>query len=166
MTARALSFGAPLSSSPRMTTTAPLPLQPGPNVRYPLFRDGCEAGFPSPASDYVEAELSLNELVGAGQPQTYFVRATGRSEVGAGIWPGDLLVIDAAREPGPGDLVVAFVEGEHTVKRFCRDRNGVYLAPDPLPDEAHAFGEIRFGDGEELVVCGVVTHTIRTFLRS
>lgn len=149
-----------------MTTTAPLPLRPGPDLRYPLFRDGCEAGFPSPASDYVEAELSLNDLVGAGQPQTYFVRATGRSEVAAGIWPGDLLVIDAAREPVAGDLVVAFVEGEHTVKRFCRDRTGVFLAPDPLPDEAHAFHEIRFGDGEEMIVCGVVTHTIRTFLRS
>ncbi len=148
-----------------MTTTAPLPLATGPEVRFPLFRDGCEAGFPSPASDYVEAELSLNELVGVGQPQTYFVRATGRSEIGAGIWPGDLLVIDAAREPVAGDLVVAYVAGEHTVKRFCRDRSGVYLAPDPLPDEADAFDEIRLGDGEELEVCGVVTHTVRTLLR-
>lgn len=149
-----------------MTTTHPCRLPSVASRPLPFFRDLCQAGFPSPASDYVEERLSIDELIGAGQPSTYFVRATGRSEVRAGIWADDILVVDAAREPAPGDLVVAFVGGEHTVKRFCRDRDGVFLAPDPLPEEAESFHEIRFGDAEEMTVCGVVTVTIRSFLRN
>lgn len=144
-----------------MTTTPPERLLPGARVARPLFQDACAAGFPSPASDYVERMLDLNEMVDTSDPATYFVWAQGRSEMRAGIWSGDLLVINAALDPQPGDLVVAYVDGEHTVKRFCRDRTGVYLAPDPLPEEAHAYAEIRPRDGEELIVCGVVTHSVR-----
>jgi len=146
-----------------MTTTSPTPLVAGPAASRPLFLDACQAGFPSPASDYVERALDLNEHVRADDPAVYFVRAEGRSEMAAGVWSGDVLVVNAALAPVPGDLVGAFVDGEHAVKRFCRDRAGAYLAPDPLPDEAHHFSEVRPRDGQELVVCGVVTHTVRTF---
>ena len=146
-----------------MTTSALAPLVAGPRLARPFFLDACPAGFPSPASDYVERALDLNRWIGADDPATYYVRAEGRSEMGAGVWSGDLLVVNAARAPVPGDLVVAFVDGEHTVKRFCRDRRGAYLAPDPLPDEADDFAEIRPDEGQELVVCGVVTHTVRQF---
>ena len=145
-----------------MTTTAPAPPARGPGRARPLFRDACPAGFPSPASDYVERALDLNDLVITDEAATYFVRAEGRSEMRAGVWSGDLLVVNAALAPVPGDLVVAFVDAEHTVKRFCRDRGGAYLAPDPLPEEADSYREIRPGDGQELVVCGVVTHVVRT----
>ncbi|MEM0961390.1 MAG: S24 family peptidase [Bacteroidota bacterium] len=144
-----------------MTTTAPLPLAASdPPVRLPYYHNLCDAGFPSPASDYVESTLSLDELIGASRPETYFVRATGRSQVRAGVWPGDLLIIDAACPPRDGDLVVAFVDGGHTVKRFCRVGRKVWLAPDPLPEEAHAYAEIH--DAEDLVICGVVTFTLRS----
>ena len=148
-----------------MTTTPPTPLVGRTAVPRPLFQDPCSAGFPSPASDYVERALDLNELVISDPAATYYVRAEGRSEMRAGVWSGDLLVINAALMPAHGDLVVAFVDGEHTVKRFCRDRTGVYLAPDPLPEEAHRYAEIRFQDGQELLITGVVTHVIRTLRR-
>ncbi len=148
-----------------MTTTALAPLVAGPPRPLPLFRDPCPAGFPSPASDYVERALDLNEFVVSDPAATYFVWAQGRSEVSAGIWSGDLLVINAALEPEDGDIVVAFVGGENTVKRFRRQRGRVWLAPDPLPDEAGDYDEIHFGDGEELVVCGVVTHVVRALRR-
>ncbi|WP_412067396.1 translesion error-prone DNA polymerase V autoproteolytic subunit [Rubrivirga sp. IMCC43871] len=145
-----------------MTTSAPVPLVAGPPLVRPLFQDPCAAGFPSPASDYVERALDLNELVIRDEAATYYVRAEGRSAMRAGVWSGDLLVVNAALAPEPGDLVVAFVDGEHTVKRFCRDAAGAYLAPDPLPEESHRYHEIRFGDGQELLVCGVVTHVVRS----
>ncbi len=148
-----------------MTTTALAPLVAGPPVPLPLFLDRCPAGFPSPASDYVERALDLNEFVVTDPAATYFVWAEGRSEVRAGIWSGDLLVINAALEPDDGDIVVAFVGGENTVKRFRRQGRRVWLAPDPLPEEAHGYAEIHFGDGEEMVVCGVVTHVVRALRR-
>ena len=148
---------------PPLTTTAPAPLAARLAAARPLFRDPCPAGFPSPASDYVERPLDLNEHLGTGRPSTFFVRAEGRSEMGAGVWSGDLLVVDLALTPVPGDLVVAFVSGEHTVKRYGRDARGAYLAPDPLPEEAGDYAEIRPGEAEEIVVCGVVTHAVRAF---
>lgn len=148
-----------------MTTTALAPLVAYTSVPLPLFQDPCPAGFPSPASDYIERALDLNEFVVSDPAATYFVWAEGRSEVRAGIWSGDLLVVNAALRPEHGDIVVAFVEGENTVKRFCRGGGRVWLAPDPLPEDAHDYAEIHFGDGEELVICGVVTHVVRALRR-
>ena len=68
-----------------MTTTPPVPLSAGPPLVRPLFQDPCPAGFPSPASDYVERPLDLNDLVVSDPPATYYVRAEGRSEIRAGI---------------------------------------------------------------------------------
>ena len=76
-----------------MTTTPPAPLVGRTAVPRPLFQDPCPAGFPSPASDYVERALDLNELVISDPAATYYVRAEGRSEMRAGVWSGDLLVI-------------------------------------------------------------------------
>ncbi len=148
-----------------MTTSALAPLVPGPPVALPLYRDHCPAGFPSPASDYVERALDLNEFVVSDAAATYYVWAEGRSEMRAGIWSGDLLVVHAGLTPEHGNIVVAFVDGENTVKRFCHDRTGVYLAPDPLPEEDCDYAPIRFGDGQELVLCGVVTHVVRALRR-
>ena len=148
-----------------MTTTEPRLLERGEAQPLPLFLEVCPAGFPSPADSYVERALDLNDLVITDPAATYYVWAEGRSEVAAGIWSGDLLVINAALEPRDGDLVVASVEGENTVKRFRRNGGRVFLAPDPLPEEAHQYREIHFGNGEELLICGVVTHSIRAHRR-
>lgn len=94
------------------------------------FEARVPAGFPSPAGDYQEQRLSLDELVGLRAPHTYLVRVQGDSMIGAGIHDGDILVVDRAHEARPGCVVIAHVHGELTVKTLRRDAAGrLWLAP-------------------------------------
>ena len=135
----------------------------GPGPPLPLVLSRVSAGFPSPADDYVEGHLDLHELTGALSPSCYWMRAEGESMVGAGILSGDLLLVDRAVEPANGDVVVASVDGELTVKRFSRrGRRTALLAANP------EYPAIELSDGQELVVWGVVTfvlHDARRGLR-
>ena len=74
------------------------------------------AGFPSPAEQYLEPPLDLNELLVRRPAATYFVRVEGDSMVGAGISDGDLLVVDRSLRPADGDVIIASVDGDFTVK--------------------------------------------------
>ena len=130
---------------------------PGP--RLPLVLSRVSAGFPSPADDYVEGHLDLHELTGALAPSCYWMRAEGESMVGAGILSGDLLLVDRAVDPQSGDVVVAAVDGELTVKRFLRQGSGSrsrvkLLAANP------EYRAIELSEGQELVVWGVVTFVL------
>ena len=82
------------------------------------------AGFPSPAEQYVEPPLDLNELLVKRPAATYFVRVSGDSMVGAGINDGDILVVDRSIRPADGDIIVACVDGDFTVKRFREQGTG------------------------------------------
>ena len=126
-----------------------------PRAARPLFLSRVPAGFPSPAEDYVEGALDLNEHLIAHREATFFVRVKGHSMTGAGIRDGDLLVVDRALEAGDGDVVVAVVDGELTVKRLSRRGGRVRLIP-----ESPGFEPIEFKDGQELTVWGVVTSVI------
>jgi DNA polymerase V len=120
-----------------------------------VFLSRVPAGFPSPADDYVEQQLDLNEHLIQRASSTFFVRVAGRSMEGAGIHDGDLLVVDRAVEPTDGAVVVVALDGELTVKRY-RDRAG---GPALVPEhEAHA--PISLEPGQDLVVWGVVQHVI------
>jgi SOS-response transcriptional repressor LexA len=77
----------------------------------PLFTERCAAGFPSPAADYTEAELDLNEYCIRHRASTYFVRAIGNSMTDIGLNSGDLMVVDKAEKPVHGDIVIAEMEG-------------------------------------------------------
>ncbi len=122
----------------------------------PLMSGSVIAGFPSPAEQYVERPLDLNELLVARPAATYFVRAAGDSMSGAGICDGDLLVVDRSLSPENGSIVIAAVDGEFTVKTFRSDADGVRLeAANP------AYAPIRFSGEMELRVFGVVTAVIR-----
>ena len=127
-------------------------------VLRPLFACGVSAGFPSPADDYIERQLDLNNLLIQNPPATFFVRVTGDSMIGAGINHGDLLVVDRSLEPASGRIIIAVLNGELTVKRFER-RNGCcrLLAENPayLPCEITADTAFE--------VWGVVTSVIRRF---
>jgi DNA polymerase V len=113
------------------------------------------AGFPSPAEDYVEAPLDLNEHLVKHPAATFFVRAEGDWMRGAGIHSGDILIVDRSLPPSIGRVVVAAVDGQFTVKRLKRSPDGsVYLAP-----ENDAYGAIPVRD-ESVQVWGVVTHVI------
>ena len=87
------------------------------------------AGFPSPAEQYQEPPLDLNELLVKRPAATYFVRVEGDSMIGAGIHDGDLLVVDRSLSPASGDVIIASVDGDFTVKTYRRDKEGIRLEP-------------------------------------
>jgi DNA polymerase V len=86
----------------------------------PLFSGKVSAGFPSPADDYVEKTLDLNELLVQKPAATFFVRAEGESMLGAGIHHNDILVVDRSIEPVPGKIIICALNGELEVKRLKR----------------------------------------------
>lgn len=135
------------------------PHVPAPPVRLPLLLTRVPAGFPSPADDYVDQLLDLNDLVGA-DAGTYYFRAEGESMTGVGIFPGDVLVVKRGAEPRSGDVVIAALDNEFTVKRYIRRGRQAWLVP-----ENEAYDAIEILPGHELVVYGVVSHALHTFRR-
>ena len=121
-------------------------------IARPLLASRVEAGFPSPADDYVERTLDLNEELITHPAATFFLRAGGRSMQGAGIHDGDLLVVDRSRTAEPGTVVVAVVDGEFTVKRLAGSPDAPRLVA-----EHPGYAPIPIGPDTEVVVCGVVT---------
>lgn len=89
-----------------------------PEKKLPLFTEAVAAGFPSPATDFCEARLDLNELCVKHPAATYFVRAQGDSMIEAGIFPGDVLIVDRSLTAKHGDIVIAALNGELTVKKL------------------------------------------------
>ena len=124
-------------------------------ARRPLFLCRVEAGFPSPADDYIEASLDLSEHLIKSEEATFFVRVGGNSMTDAGIHDGDILVVDRSVEPEGGDVVVAALDGELTVKRYEVHSGHPYLMPE---NEDH--DPIAIDPGQELIVWGVVQHVI------
>jgi len=106
-----------------LSSPSPCVVLPG----YPLLAKPVPAGFPSPAADYYEERLSLDEHLIEHQEATYFVRVQGHSMTGFGIHDGDLLVVDRALEPQDRQVVIAIIDGEFTVKQLCRLHNGILL---------------------------------------
>lgn len=125
-------------------------------ITLPLFSDLVQCGFPSPAADYVEQRIDLNELLVAHPSSTYFVKAAGDSMIEAGISDGDLLVVDSARTAEHGDIVIAAVAGEFTVKRL-QLRPTVQLNP-----MNSAYSPIMVGSEDTLDVFGVVTFIVKS----
>ena len=122
----------------------------------PLFAFRVPAGFPSPAQDHLEREISLDEILQIRAPHTYLVRSGGDSMIRAGIHDGDLLVVDRSSEAVPGDIIIAAVNGEPTVKRLAKDGDQVVLRADnPKYSPRYIL------EGDELLVWGVVRYSIR-----
>jgi DNA polymerase V len=124
-------------------------------LKLPLFAERVQAGFPSPATDYIEARLDLNQLMIQHAEATFFLRAKGLSMLGAGINDGDLLVVDRSINAAHGHVVIAVVDGEFTVKRLHQKTGAVHLISEN-PD----YPNITFTDGQELQIWGVVTNVI------
>ena len=97
-------------------------------LRLPLFSTRVPAGFPSPADDYIESRLDLNEFLIRHPSATFYMRVTGDSMTGAGIYPGDILIVDRAITPRHGNIIIAVLNGEMTVKRLIRQYGTTYLA--------------------------------------
>ena len=118
----------------------------------------CCAGFPSPAEQYQETPLDLNELLVKRPAATFFVKVQGESMIGEGIHDGDLLVVDRSLRPASGDVIIACVDGDFTVKTYRRDKSGVRLEP-ANPN----YPVIRLRAGQELDYFGKVTACIHRF---
>ncbi len=123
-----------------------------------LFACSVEAGFPSPAEDHIEKTLDINELLIEHPAATFFVRVTGDSMIGASIQHGDILVVDRSKKPVDGNIVIALVNGEYTVKRLSINSDVIELCPEN-PD----FSSIHLSGMDELIVWGVVTGLARQF---
>jgi DNA polymerase V len=130
------------------------------DLRIPLFADPISAGFPSPAEDHVEESLDFNERLVRHPEATFCVTVRGRSMTDAGIFDGDILVIDKAITPRNGHIVAAWVDGEFTVKRLGENGIGETV----LFPEHPEFKPLPIRHGMEFFVWGVVTYIIHNAL--
>jgi DNA polymerase V len=124
-------------------------------LQIPLFSEAVSAGFPSPAQDYIEKALDLNELCIKRPAATFFVRVEGDSMIQAGIYAGDILVVDRSVTAEHGDTVIVAIHGEMTVKEL-ELRPVVRLVP-----RNPAYPAIKIPEGTALDIFGVVTNVIR-----
>ncbi|MBA2652783.1 MAG: translesion error-prone DNA polymerase V autoproteolytic subunit [Tatlockia sp.] len=130
-------------------------LDKGMNYRFPFYSSKVRAGFPSPADDYIERYLDLNDHLIKHPAGTFFVRASGDSMTGAGIHNGDLLVVDRSIQAANGNIVIAALNGELTVKRLSQSKDRLQLLP-----ENSNYPPIEINEGQDLVIWGVVTYVI------
>ncbi|SFQ53356.1 LexA family protein [Hymenobacter arizonensis] len=121
----------------------------------PLFGCAIPAGFPSPADDHLDAPLDLTKHLFRHPASTFLARVSGDSMIGAGIHPGDLVAVDRALRPDNGSIVVAVIEGEHTIKRL-QERGGQRW----LVAENARYPPVPVDRETGLLVWGVVTHVI------
>lgn len=121
----------------------------------PLFGSKVRAGFPSPADDYIESYLDLNAYLVKHPSATFFVRAEGDSMIGAGIYPGDILIVDRSLEATHNNVVIAAINGELTVKRLYRKSGKVKLVA-----ANQGYSSIEIHEDMDTVIWGVVTSVI------
>lgn len=120
------------------------------------FETGISAGFPSPADDFKQERLSLDNMLVKNKLSTFYARVSGQSMVGAGIDDNDLLVIDRSLEPAHNKIAVCFLDGEFTVKRLKLDADGVWLQP-----ENPNYKPIKITEENNFVIWGIVTNVIK-----
>lgn len=124
-------------------------------LKRPLIGAHVPAGFPSPAQDYIEGLLDLNEHLIRHPSATFFMHADGYSMKNAGINPGDLLIVDRALEARSNSIIIAIVDGELTLKRFRLDNGRPYLIP-----ENEEYEPFLIEEDMDFVIWGVVTFVI------
>ncbi|MDE7135801.1 MAG: translesion error-prone DNA polymerase V autoproteolytic subunit [Muribaculaceae bacterium] len=126
------------------------------HVSLPYADQGIQAGFPSPAQDYITESIDLNKEIVKHPAATFYGRVSGDSMIEEGIEEGDLLVIDRSIEPEEDDLVVCCVDGEFTLKRIRIEPDRIWLIP-----SNETFDPIMVTPDNQFTVWGVVTYTIK-----
>ena len=121
----------------------------------PMYSNKVAAGFPSPADDYLEDKIDLNQYLVKHPAATFLVRASGESMINAGIFPNDILVVDRSLKAEDGKVVIAVVDNELTVKRYRKKGKNIVLEP-----ENEAYDPIIISEESEAFVWGVVTNVI------
>lgn len=126
-------------------------------AQLPLCSFRVPAGFPSPAADHIEQHISLDEVLNIRAPHVYLVTIIGDSMQGAGIFEGDLAIVDRAIEPISGHIVVALLNNEPVCKRLGRRGQDLILL-----SENPKFPARYLMEGDELSIWGVITSTVRS----
>ncbi len=129
--------------------------------KVPYILSRISAGFPSPADDYIENNLSISELLIKNQLSTFLMKASGESMIEAGINDGDVLVVDRSLEARSRDIVIAIFEGNLTVKRLIIKADGSAI----LKSENPLYKNILISEYTELEIWGVVTSAIHQFIK-
>ena len=124
-------------------------------LKIPLASYSVSAGFPSPATDYLDSSLDLNELVVRRPSATFYVKVKGQSMIDADIKDGDLLVVDRSIDPTNNTKVIAYVDGEFTVKKISKIDGKLYLIP-----KNPNYKPIEITESMNFQVWGVVTYVI------
>lgn len=127
----------------------------------PLAESGVQAGFPSPAGDYLPDTFDLNHELVRHPAATFYARVHGESMRNMGVDDGDLIVVDRSLEPHNGDMCVCCIDGEFTLKTIKFEPNAVWLIPGN-----EAFDPILVTPENRFEIWGVVTHTIKSHKRS
>lgn len=133
-----------------------LNIDPHDKTTVPLVMSPVACGFPSPAEDYLDKALDFNELLVHNPAATFAVRIAGESMTGAGLFPGDIAVVDRSLTPSNGCIVLALIDGEFTIKRYKKTATGIVLQA-----ENKAFRDIVVPEECGFEVWGVVKHSIR-----
>jgi DNA polymerase V len=124
-------------------------------LELPMFYPKVAAGFPSPAENYFEDRLDLNKALIKHPAATFYVRVEGNSMIGAGIFSGDILIVDRSLTPGNNSIVIAAINGELTVKTLKKEKNKLFLLP-----ENSEYDPIEINEESDIVIWGVVTYNI------
>ena len=124
-------------------------------VKLPLYLSRVSAGFPSPAEDYIERFLDLNEHLIKHPAATFYVKVQGDSMKDANLNEGDLLIVDRSLEPKNNNIIVCHLDGGFTVKRFFKENDTIVLYP-----ANNKFNPIKISKDQQFEIFGVVTYTI------
>lgn len=128
---------------------------PRSSVSCPLYETRVPAGFPSPAEDYMDRKLDLNEHLISHPAATFFVKVTGQSMVNAGICDGDLLIVDRSIQAADKKIIIGVINGEFTVKRIRKKGGQVWLLP-----ENEDYEPVKITEDMDFRIWGVVTYAI------
>ncbi|HEY0319456.1 MAG TPA: translesion error-prone DNA polymerase V autoproteolytic subunit [Pyrinomonadaceae bacterium] len=138
----------------KLHVTSVSKLQMGEGTTVPIYLCRVSAGFPSPAGDYVESNIDLNDWLIRNKLATYIVRVEGDSMLGE-IHPDDRLIVDRSLEPRHKDVVIACIDGEMLVKRLVIEEGRHFLMA-----ENPQYPSIELNGDRELIIWGVATHSI------
>lgn len=136
-----------------------LSIKKGTRIKIPLYNESVKAGFPSPADDFIDKHIDLNELLIRHPAATFFVRVKGDSMINSGILSGDVLIVDRALEANNNCIVIAVINGELTVKRLRKKGERVQLVP-----ENDNYPTIEITSEMSFQIWGVVKSVIREIL--
>ena len=127
--------------------------------KIPLLNDSVSAGFPSPADDYTDENIDLNEHLISNPFSTFFLRVKGDSMINAGIKDKDLIIVDKSLTAKPGNIIIAMIDGEFTIKRLSIKNDELYLKA-----ENNNYPDFRFKNHIDVQIWGVVIYSIHSYL--